>query len=420
MEYGWRNCIGTFMRNWHKDKPRRCLDRVIWGMLCVMAISCQVSDIFSRHVYIVIVIVLLARLCTEPEQLKRILRNLQPMYCLAAILCIALTGSLFLTGNGLELFKTVDYPVYHVFQGIIIALAMFTSVNYEKQIKMILCCALTGVMIASAYAIYNYEPIAGRVSAVGFFWRFGPNTAAMMSAMTIPVLAAYLIRHPLTRIARWLVMIALLVSTVALLVTESRGGWLAAIIASMAVFAFNFVEYKKRILKLSVICICMIAMFVFCGNLTSRLASIVDMQEQAHTERVLMWHSAWNMFQDYPLKGVGLGNYAEAYQNRYILPEAREPHIGMAHNNIMQMLGECGLLGTIPFLLFFGYVLFWAWKCRHTLAGQCVMGITLVVQLHGMVDGSFTVLPVMRWYWLLLAIFFRLHFLEFEKDKSLI
>ena len=57
-----------------------------------------------------------------------------------------------------------------------------------------------------------------------------------------------------------------------------------------------------------------------------------------------MWESAYEMFKDHPVFGVGIGQYASKYLNEYKSPEAKEKQ-NHCHNNFLQMLAENGVAG---------------------------------------------------------------------------
>ena len=77
-----------------------------------------------------------------------------------------------------------------------------------------------------------------------------------------------------------------------------------------------------------------------------------------------MYQSAVKMFLDYPICGVGFGNFRDFYlpDSIYLVsgadverfPEGY-PH---AHNTVLTFLAETGLLGTVGLLIFFGNILF--------------------------------------------------------------
>ncbi|MGZ3694837.1 MAG: O-antigen ligase family protein [Bdellovibrionota bacterium] len=75
-------------------------------------------------------------------------------------------------------------------------------------------------------------------------------------------------------------------------------------------------------------------------------------------ERVRMWESAWAMFSDRPLTGVGFnrtGEYSPIYATK--LFGERPQFTSHAHNNILDSLGSTGLIGFTAFLLWWGVLI---------------------------------------------------------------
>ena len=72
----------------------------------------------------------------------------------------------------------------------------------------------------------------------------------------------------------------------------------------------------------------------------------------AIVERMATWQAGWDMFLDYPVLGVGAGNFDTAYET-YHLKGWQQPR-GHAHNVYLNALAETGLLGLASYLLFLG------------------------------------------------------------------
>ena len=80
--------------------------------------------------------------------------------------------------------------------------------------------------------------------------------------------------------------------------------------------------------------------------------------------------------------------------------------MGHAHNNIMQMLGENGLVGFFGYVFAFGFIL---WKnIKNYLMNKnpyalMIVGSTTALILQGLTEYNFGNSSVMKIYWFVLA-----------------
>lgn len=196
-----------------------------------------------------------------------------------------------------------------------------------------------------------------------------------------------------------------------LLVSWSRGAWLAFAAASAVVV----VAYSRRTAGLVVTAVVLLligAVVMGAGSAGSSLlpASIVerlgDLQEYlgfidlqrvevtdanfAVIERVAHWVAAAGMWADHPWTGVGLGNYAVAYP-AYALPRWQDA-LGHAHNVYLNFGAETGLLGLLAYLLLW-LAAIWqslkATRCRQALTvavGAGALGALVHATIHNFFD----------------------------------
>lgn len=97
----------------------------------------------------------------------------------------------------------------------------------------------------------------------------------------------------------------------------------------------------------------------------------------AVVERMAHWQAGWRMFEDYPMTGVGAGNFNARYPDYYVRSTFRVSQ-GHAHNFYIQMLAENGIVGLAIYLtliLSFAFVaLRVALVSTDRLAGALALG----------------------------------------------
>lgn len=70
-------------------------------------------------------------------------------------------------------------------------------------------------------------------------------------------------------------------------------------------------SWYKVLAAMLVMIVCVGAVFIAVPQLNERLVSITDLQ--ANSERIRIWTSAWHMYNDRPILGMGLPEFKEKY-----------------------------------------------------------------------------------------------------------
>lgn len=214
---------------------------------------------------------------------------------------------------------------------------------------------------------------------------------------------------------RWLLRFALPAATAVvaagLLVSWSRGAWLA-FVAATAVVVLTYLRTVSPTAALTVLVVGLAALSlgVALGGLAGLLPwltqrfsdlgsffGLVDVRRVevndanfAVVERVAHWLAAAGMWADHLWLGVGLGNYAVAYPS-YALPRWQDP-LGHAHNVYLNFGAETGLLGLVAYLALWTAALTQAAKaalrsCGLLMAvGTGALGALVHATVHNLFD----------------------------------
>lgn len=167
-----------------------------------------------------------------------------------------------------------------------------------------------------------------------------PNYLAEYMALYLPLGVAFWIQQPRRRLV---LSGQILLMIIALLLTNSRGGWLAA---ALALGLFIMVRLPALI-PLGVIAAAL-APFVAPASIVRRFTSAFNMEDSSIGYRFNLYRGFFDLLRDHGLTGVGLGAPATAkvYEN-YALSGAMAAH---AHNTYIQVTAEMGILGLIAVL----------------------------------------------------------------------
>lgn len=275
-----------------------------------------------------------------------------------------------------------------------------------KQLWMLLGTGAFSLFVADVYALW--QGFHGNLRAPAFHSH--PMMLAGFLVQWIPVLtlaaADWGKQLLLNKVWRWALGFFWLLSLTALIVNGTRGAWLAVSFLLLLLGATLLRKHKKMLVLGSVVLVLLIGAAGQYSGLQERVATLGDASFQSNSERMLMWQSAWNMFLDHPLTGVGAQNYEYQYQNHYISPLAKERGQMHAHSNISQILAEQGLLGFSAFSLLFGVVLRRGWQGMKfgSFWGYMLFFVTIGLLLQGLTEFNFGNAAVIRLYWLLAGV----------------
>jgi len=216
---------------------------------------------------------------------------------------------------------------------------------------MVLCGLLPAAGTLRNYLLGNLEE--GRASWIGIF--ANPNEVAYSLIILLP-LAAYLATG--LRMLPRLALLGIAVTYLAaIFVTFSRGG-LVGLAAVVVLYAWR----KRSVWLQSALVAVMGAGLVLGSRYWSRgeyfssLNGDVSFQQRLATSQVGL-----AMFADHPLLGVGLGCSVIAWP-LYAPSDLYSRSALVTHNTVIQPLGETGVLGFIPFMLFVGFGIYYARK----------------------------------------------------------
>lgn len=280
---------------------------------------------------------------------------------------------------------------------------IFLLNNYFDA-KKVMLTGFAGITLTSVYAVY--QGLSGMSRANGFYGH--PMTLGGWLCIFLPLLLIEFFERKLLGKYYWLAGLAFCICSAGLVFNATRGAWLAVAIVS-AVLLIYYMFKNKRNLAVSIIFVALIStVLVNNPKFMHRLDTIDDFNKyQSNTERILIWQSAWNMFKDHPILGVGLGQYTENYQQKYISPQAKEPNLTHAHNNFMQMLAENGIVGFVGFLIMFGYIIFKnliAWFKGRNVYALMIVSATVCLLLQGFTEYNVGNSAVIKMYWLVLGL----------------
>jgi O-antigen ligase len=287
---------------------------------------------------------------------------------------IALWGKILLFPAALILFRNVPLSRYTVMKMLYI-FGIFTA----------------GYGLVQYVALYGHHDLEHRIT--------GQSAHVMtLSGLLLPVSLVFLVLwiHSMRSI---ILIIGVLMTHLALLLTYTRSAWLGWIVAVAILLILKWPRALAWAVPVAILTISLAPLPFF-----SRVISSFDTKQSSNLDRIRMAEAGVEIIKDYPLLGVGPANVKEAYPlyRKHDAPRFRIPHL---HNNIIQLWAERGVLALVAYL--FIQFLFLR-ECAHGWGrssarfAEAGVAFTVAMAVAGLFEFNFGDTEV---FWMLLDLF---------------
>ena len=270
----------------------------------------------------------------------------------------------FIFGEEVRLFSTISIYPFVTNQKFLlyISYAAFFIVTLDyirsgRQIRRFFWIIFTVCLIESLIGLMQYIASGSSVPASGTY--VNPNHFAGLLVLAIPFILGYLLylysKHGVV-IGRWKSKIKLPVSShfvmffataimaMTLILAQSRGAILSF---CASIFFFYMIMSRDRRNRSNKWLIGGFLVIILVYSLWIGLDPVLDKATKTTSElpnRTYIWKDSFNMIKDFPLLGVGLGNFSLAYT--LYKKDAYWPHVyDHAHNDYIELVTETGIVG---------------------------------------------------------------------------
>jgi putative inorganic carbon (hco3(-)) transporter len=208
-----------------------------------------------------------------------------------------------------------------------------------------------------------------------------PNFAAAYISISLSCAASVLFTN-LGRLYKWLATTALGLGSIALILTFSRGGWLALVL-SLALLCL--VTWRRRGLSLKAPIAVLVLLVLLYVPFHSLIGARLFGDDRGSAEsRIPLMNLAFRITEDHPLLGVGANNFTVA-MGPYLTSEFREVFLFAVHNKYLLVLAETGIGGLLAFMAFFAGTVRKGWQCwnlRDHLLSPLALGFAAGIAGH--------------------------------------
>ena len=261
------------------------------------------------------------------------------------VICvISVVTSVFMNKH-VEINITLSRDIYAAVLGYtILFYAMVYVIDSHKKLVHYFVVIIFLMFAVNVLNIQNISQVTRGYLTIGGVFLGDGNDFALALNLVIP-LAYYLIGNFNKKIWKLAVTMVLIVFSVSVILTQSRGG----ILGLVSVFMFISFSSKKRAQMIILSFFAAIVIVLLFGETyLSRMSTLSDYEaDSSAMGRINAWNAALSMIGDHPIFGIGLGNFAWAYGLYYHPPDITWMVWRAAHSFFFQILGELGLTGIM-------------------------------------------------------------------------
>ncbi|HPY96318.1 MAG TPA: O-antigen ligase family protein [Candidatus Cloacimonadota bacterium] len=174
------------------------------------------------------------------------------------------------------------------------------------------------------------------------------------------LLSIYLYNCSKNTLFRMTMLVLIIFASIQIIFTYSRGAQLGFIASLGAYIVFKNLKSKKRLIMalIAFIMIFLIIITAFPSIYTRFLNLDVKNATFSELDRLSIWLSSVQLFQQKPIYGIGVNNFQNLYKKYHlaskIYPDRVVTHLH-SHNLLLNVLSAQGLIGLITYFIFLWY-----------------------------------------------------------------
>lgn len=356
------------------------------------------------------------------------------------VLAFMVICTLSLLWSDSPMVSILELPLF--LAGPILYFIIVNNIKSKHQVNRLLTSLLIISSILGIYGIFQYQGIdfsfwEGNIARQQVFGLFG-NVNFFAEYLIIPLtLAISLFFSCRNRTYKILLLVGILAMGGSLILTFTRGSYLAIGVSAIFMFILYLVsrgkgfikEYKKIFIFILVLVILLTFLFVLPNPLNKPGTAISKIKERisisqfaqdfALRRRIATWKFTIMMIKDHPLLGSGIGTFkynSLAYQAEFFNQENNRslyPYgvADKAHNEYLQLWAELGIVGLAIFIWlifnYFNYAIKLLKKIKDNYYQGIViglMGAVVAVLIDGIVGFPLHLPATLVLFWLVLGL----------------
>lgn len=197
-------------------------------------------------------------------------------------------------------------------------------------------------------------------------------------------------------------------SLIVIVLTMSRGGWLALVGATIVYFLLNIKNFKKEILLMTILAVNIVLITVdfdynfLQGKITNDLINKMQYSLSKNVDdidRIQLMKTALEMGNDNFFFGVGKGSF-QLNSYKYLSEDSGQYKMrSIPHNTILGFYSQQGIIGVLIFIILPGHILY------NMIRSERKQNLYLIPLLSGLFIHSMTInIENVRFFWYIMGL----------------
>ncbi len=363
-----------------------------------LAVTSSLSIDFPIEIILgIITVIAIAKLFHQPGIFNDALQS--PLLFLVVLHLVWILFCSFFSATPLLSFKYFLAKIWYIIPFLMVTPIVLKNKSDWKKIALCLCIpmSLLIVQILFRQSLFGFE--FGAIKKAMFpFFRNHVNYSSLLVCL-IPIGWAIWKFSPANTFQKKISKSLLIIALFALILSYSRGAWLAMMIGLLSIFIFRKNWMDKAII-LSIILIGIVIttlsyqknyiafapnhdQTIFHENFGEHLSATINRKDISNAERFHRWVAGARMIGEKPIIGFGPNSFYHQYQpytvSAFKTWVSNNPEHSTVHNYFLLIAIEQGLIGLILFAALFIYLILESQFLYHQFQSEFYKTISLVI-----------------------------------------
>lgn len=253
-------------------------------------------------------------------------------------------------------------------------LATVNNLHRQESAQIITLTLVFLAMAIAFYGVYQFVTNSNRVWALqspyphrGTGTFISPNNLAGFLEMILPLALAYTITSRMKALPRIFTGYAAVVILAGIVVTVSRGSWIASGLALCIFFAVLMFHHTHRVPALALLALFISGALFFSPHDPFFISRVKSLKETSNgisrNSRYVIWHAAVQLWHENPVWGIGPAHFD--YRFGKYRPEIIQRSPDRVHNDYLNTLTDFGIVGlglVLSAVIAVFFCAIWTWR----------------------------------------------------------